>query len=168
MQKHLKTVKELLEKSFDIKVEHSSAEAIIGNKKYNHEVLKITHSPDPIPFMTITYDASTESLKVSTELQYPDTFRIAEIVIACMNVCKVEAGRAYLMVPSETGAFDVLYGDEAYDYLDKAIQESKDFMDAQMEEMEDDDQDLTGGATLENSLIFPKKPTGTNGNNNLH
>jgi hypothetical protein len=169
MQKHLKTVKDLLEKSFDVKVDYSSAEANIGNNKYTHEVLKVMHNPDPLPFMTITYDASTESLKISTELQYPDTFLITEIVIACMNVCKVEAGRAYLIVPSEEGAYDILYSEEAYDFLDKAIQEDKDFMDAQIEAMQEaDDQDLTGGATMENSLIFPKKPTGTNGNNNLH
>jgi hypothetical protein len=156
----------MLEKSFDVKVDHSSAEANIGGKKYTHEVLKVMHSPDPLPFMTITYDQSSESLKVNTELQYPDTFLITEIVVACMNVCKVEAGKAYLMIPTdENGSFDVLYGDEAYDYLDKAIEEDR--MEA-MQEDEDDDQDLTGGATMENSLIFPKKPTGTNGNNNLH
>ena len=101
MQKNLKTVKEMLEKSFDVKVEHSSAESNISNKKYSHEVLKIMHNPDPIPFMTISYDDTADCLKISTELQYPDTFIIVEITVACMNICKVEAGRAYLIIPNE-------------------------------------------------------------------
>jgi hypothetical protein len=117
MLKQLFDVKEMIEKKYAYYVTHNKDEAT------SHELLQVSMSPDEIPFMTFTYNKSDDCLYINTELQYPDTFTIAEISLDCMRMYNTRMGKPFLIIPTEDGKSDVLYGNDAYDYIADRIEE---------------------------------------------
>lgn len=153
MQKQLADVKKMIENNYGYTATH------MKDDKSGIELLQASISPGEIPFMTFSYNKILDCITINTELQYPDTFTVTEIALNCMRIYDTRMGKAFLVVPIENGKHDVLYGEEAYDYIENKIEEFDSFQE-EMANHEEGSQYFTTRETKKNKI--------TDGSGNIH
>jgi hypothetical protein len=146
MLRQLSDVKNMIEKKYGYAVSHSR------DDKTKHELLQASLSVGEIPFMTFSYSKDRDCILVNTELQFPDTFTIAEITLECMKMYNTEMGKAFLVIFLDDGGHDVLYEREAYDYIAQKMLAAED-----AQSFEEDSQ-----------YFVSKKDKATKGSGNVH